>query len=94
VRLAKLLPLAEGLFHLVIEYALRLPQLSLKEIDSINSSFNKMKNDISFTNVLSWVLLGAVFAASAIGFQEWRPKDAAPVSLSDPAQQQSYDSVN
>jgi hypothetical protein len=53
-----------------------------------------MKNDISFTNVLSWVLLGAVFAASAIGFQEWKPKDAAPVSLSDPAQQQSYDSVN
>ena len=54
-----------------------------------------MKNsDISFANVLSWVLLGAVFAASAIGFQEGRPKDATPVSLSNPAQQQSYDSVN
>ena len=79
----------------MIEYALRLPQLSLKEIDLINSSFNKMKNsDISFANVLSWVLLGAVFAASAIGFQEGRPKDATPVSLSNPAQQQSYDSVN
>jgi hypothetical protein len=52
-----------------------------------------MREDESFSNVLVVMLVGAAFAAGAIGFQPWRHQDSASVEVERTAQPDSYEAA-
>jgi hypothetical protein len=66
--------------------------LAILKLELLNS-FKKMREDQSFSNVLVVMLVGAAFAAGAIGFQPWRHQDSASVEVERTAQQNSYDAA-
>jgi hypothetical protein len=66
--------------------------LAILKVELLNSS-KKMREDQSFSNVLVVMLVGAAFAAGAIGFQPWRHQDSASVEVERTAQRDSYDAA-
>ena len=66
--------------------------LAILKLELLNS-FKKMREDQSFSNVLVVMLVGAAFAAGAIGFQPWRHQDSASVEVERTAQQNTYDAA-
>ena len=66
--------------------------LVILKVELLNSS-KKMREDQSFSNVLVVMLVGAAFAAGAIGFQPWRHQDSASVEVERTAQRDSYDAA-
>ncbi len=66
--------------------------LAILKVELLNSS-KKMREDQSFSNVLVVMLVGAAFAAGAIGFQPWRHQDSASVEVERTAQGDSYDAA-
>ena len=61
--------------------------------EELLNSYKKMREDQSFSNVLVVMLVGAAFAAGAIGFQPWRHQDSASVEVERTAQRDSYDAA-
>ncbi len=66
--------------------------LAILKVELLNSS-KKMREDQSFSNVLVVMLVGAAFAAGAIGFQPWRHQDSVSVEVERTAQGDSYDTA-